>query len=119
MHPRWSERHMNETPLEFRKAEIFTPYVYAMWELAPGSYVLDVSLSIGQPFARTLITCAAAHATFWDVTPKGVITDKSSLNVLDETEGRARVLHRLRSAGMQPGGPLSKGWVGDRKCPAE
>lgn len=119
MHPRWSERHMNETPLEFHKAEIFTPYVYAMWEIAPGSYVLDVSLSIEKPFARAIITCAASQVIFFDVTQKFLITDKAILNVLDENEGRSRVIHRLRSAGMQPGGPLSQGRIADRKCQKE
>lgn len=116
--PRWSERHMKETPRELRKAEIFTPYVYAIWELAPGPYVLDASLSISQPFARAVITCVAGRATFWAVTAKG-ITDKASLNELDEREGKAHAYHRLRSAGMQSGGPLSEGWIERRECPAE
>jgi hypothetical protein len=129
LHPRWSERHMQETSRELRKAEIYSqvkpiysdigePDVYAAWELAPGSYVLDASLSIVQPFARAVITCTAGRATFWAVTAKG-ITALARLNELDETEGKAHVRHRLRSAGMQSGGPRSEGWVGQRECPAE
>lgn len=118
-HPRWSERHMNETPQELRKAEISARHVYATWELPPGSYVIDASLDMGQPFARAVITCSTGHNTFWNVTPKSMLSTEAKLNELDETEGKAQVLHRLRSAGMQPGGPLSKGWIADRICPAE
>lgn len=117
--PCWSTRHTQETPQELRKAEIFTPDVYAMWELASGSYVLDASLNIVQPFARAVVTCTAGRATFWAVASKFNITDKATLNTLDEAEGKALVRHRLRSAGIQPGGPLSPSWVGQRECPRD
>ena len=114
--PCWSSRHTMETPHELRKAEIFTPDVYAMWELAPGSYILDASLNIAQPFARAFVTCTAGRATFWAVAAKYIITDKTTLNSLDEAEGKALVRQRLRSGGMQPGGPFSLGWIGRREC---
>ena len=118
-YPCWSERHMQETSQELRKAEIFSPDVYAAWELAPGSYVLDASLHIVQPFARTVITCAAGRTTFWAVAATSFLSSKATLHELNEADGKALVLHRLRSAGMQSGGPLSKGWVGQRECPME
>ena len=117
--PQWSARHIQETPQELRKAEIFTPDVYAMWELAPGSYVLDASLDIGQPFARAVISCTAGSATFWAVAAESFFSGKATLNNINEAAGKARVPHRLRSAGMQPGGLLSPGWVGQRECPTD
>jgi hypothetical protein len=119
MDPGWYNRLIKETPRELRKAEIFTPDVYAMWELAPGSYILDASLSFGQPYARAVVTCTAGRATFWAVRAKYWITALATLNEIEEADGKALVRHRLRSAGMQPGGPLSPGWVGDRECPTE
>lgn len=118
-HPVWSERHWQETSRELRRAEIFSLDVYAAWELAPGSYVLDASLDIFQPFARAVVACAAGRTHFWAVAGTAWFSSKAKLYELDETEGKALVRHRLRSAGIQPGGRLSKGWVGDRVCPAQ
>jgi hypothetical protein len=117
--PQWSERHLKETPQELHKAEIFGPDVYAMWELAPGSYILDASLSMSHPFARAVIACTAGRPYFWAVSATSFLSSKAKLNELDESEGKALVLHRLRSAGVQPGGPNSKGWVGQEECSTE
>lgn len=114
--PRWSERHVQETSRELRKAEIFGPDVYASWELPAGSYVLDASLEIYQPFARAVVSCAAGRAAFWEVTATSFLSARATLRELDAAEGRALVRDRLRSAGMQPGGPLSPGWIGRQEC---
>jgi hypothetical protein len=119
-HPRWSDRWLLETSLEFpefRKAEIFARDIYAMWELAPGTYVLDASVAIGAPFVRTTVTCRAGHTTYYGLTKH--FFQEETLNQLDEAQGRELTQFRLRSAGKQPGGPNSPGWVNYRICPAE
>jgi hypothetical protein len=115
--PCWSARHLKETPQELRKAGLFADEVYVAWELPPGSYVLDASLDAFMPFARVVTNCSAGEVVFWSVTPKHMLSSEARLTRLGETEGRARVIHRLRSAGMQPGGPLSAGWISNRACP--
>ena len=87
-----------------------------MWELAPGSYVLDASLDWLQPFARAVVTCTAGHATFWAVAAKFIITNKATLQELDEAAGKALVRYRLRSAGVQDIWP---GKVYERECPMD
>lgn len=116
LHPRWSERHLKETPQEFRKAEIFSPDVYVGWELAPGSYVLDASLHIFQPFAREVVSCDAGRTTFWAVTATSFLSSRAALNEISESEGKALVQQRLCSVGIQAGGPLSRDWIGERSC---
>jgi hypothetical protein len=110
--------HPREASREVRKADIKSPDVYAARELAPGSYILDASIGFGQPFARAVVTCDAGHATFWGITAK-FIFDLARLNELGEADGKTLVRHRLCSAGMQPDGPRSPRWVGDRECPTE
>jgi hypothetical protein len=121
MHPRWSDRWLLETSSEFPefgKAEIYSREVYAMWELAPGDYVLDASTFIAAPFKRTSVTCIAGHTTYLGLT-KHFWLEKLELNVLDVLQGRELVRFRLRSAGKQPGGYLSPGWIGESVCPKE
>lgn len=120
-HPRWSDRFLLETSKEFpefRKAEIFARDVYAMWELPPGTYVLDASNFIFSPFARTIVSCTAGQTKYWAFTINPYLGGgRADLSELDEQEGMALARFRLRSAGKQPGGPSSPGWKGDRKCP--
>jgi hypothetical protein len=121
LHPRWSDRWLLETGSEFpefRKAEIYSKEVYAMWELAPGDYVLDASTKIWARFKRTSVTCRAGQTIYLGFT-KHSWTQALDLNVLDEAQGRKLVRFSLRSAGKQPGGFLSPGWIGDSVCPEE
>lgn len=119
-HPRWSDRFLLETSQEFpefRKAEIFARDVYAMWELPPGYYILDASNFIFSPFTRVVVSCVAGHTNYWAFTINPFLSGrKGELSELEELEGMALVRFRLRSAGKQPGGPFSKGWIGNKEC---
>jgi hypothetical protein len=116
--PVWLDRHFRETGRELRKAEVFAPEVYAMWELPAGSYVLDASLFAFQPFAREAIACGAGRSLYWALEAKGM-RNRATLFELDPEAGRTWVRGHLRSAGMQPGGPGSPGWIAWQACPKE
>ena len=117
--PQWAERHMQETPQELRKAEIFSQDVYAAWELSPGTYIIDASISMFQPFARAVVNCTSGRAVFWAVSRPHFFSDKATLSELDDVNGKALVRDRLRSAGMQIGGPGSPTWISSQGCPAK
>ena len=115
--PVWLERHVKDTPRELRKAAIVVPEVFAMWELEPGAYVVDASLSAAQPFARATIECTAGSTLYWGVKTKGM-TVIPRLRELDAREGQARARHRLVSAGIQPIDERDGGRpIIERKCP--
>lgn len=119
MHPRWSDRWSLETSSEYpelHKAEIYSREVYAMWELSPGEYVLDASTSAWAPFKRTSVSCIGGNTIYLGLI-KHFWLEKLELHVLDELKGRKLTHHHLRSAGKQPGGPLSPGWIRNSACP--
>jgi hypothetical protein len=117
--PQWSARHRRETPQELRTAEIFSGDVYAAWEVPSGTYTLDASLSMDQPFARAVVACPSGRTVFWQVSATSFLSSKATLDELDEASGKALVRGRLRSAGMQSGSPLSPNRVAEHACPVE
>jgi hypothetical protein len=119
LEPVWLDRHLKDTPREFRKAEIVSPNVFAMWELEPGTYVLDASTEGSLKFDRATIQCTAGRTLYWGV-KEGAISVLAHLKELDAEEGQARARHRLVSAGIQPRDeqPIWRG-IQEEKCPAD
>jgi len=114
--PQWSARFLLETSREQHKAEIISREVYAAWELSPGTYVMDASIIMWEPFARVTLQCDAGHTFFWKVAPNNIFQVKVKLHEISPDDGKALIRGQLRSIGMQPGGPFTPGRIIQHEC---